>query len=117
MTGYSPRAVAIMARTQSEQRRAPRTSVHVSGTVVYSDEAESYLVLTRDVSPGGVFFYCDRTPALGVSLTITFDMPVLGRGVRVVAFGRVIRIERFPTGGVSGVAARFDLLNIPELAV
>lgn len=114
MTGYSTRAAAIMSRNHPEQRRVPRIPMNLSGTVVYADDSDGHLALTRDVCSGGAFFYCERTPAPGTKVTLTFVMPVLGRGVPVVAYGTVIRVERSPGGGASGIATQFEHLNIPD---
>lgn len=116
MTGYSSRAAAIMSRTHPEQRKAARMALNLSGTVAYANDPGQHLALTRDLGAGGAFFYCEHAPALGADITFTFLMPVLGRSIRVIAHGKVIRLDRFPGSCATGVAAQFDRLLIPENA-
>ena len=104
----SQRALAIMTKTQIEQRSSARKSLHRSAKVTCeSVGCADQIALIRDVSGDGIFFYCKIKPTVGAPLTVVFNMPVENKNFRVTFTGRVVRVEKCE-GTLFGMAARLD---------
>ena len=117
MLAYRQRAEAVMGSDEAQERASMRQRVNVCGQVVCSEpHCPKHLALVRDVSAGGVFFYCNLDPAMGADLTVAFTMPGAEGYVEVLCQGKVIRREQYPAGAATGIAARLYRQEISPLS-
>jgi len=69
---------------------------------------------TRDVSARGVFFYLETAPDEGSEVEFTLTLPpeiTLTEALRIHCSGRVVRIDRDPSGrfGIAAAIDKYDL--------
>ena len=60
--------------------------------------------MTRDISATGLYFEIDQAQQLGALLDLQIDLEAADTPLRLVAQGRIVRIEH--KGGRTGVAVR-----------
>lgn len=75
---------------------------------------------TRDISAGGLFFYCPAQLEAGSEIEVVMTLPpeiTVGKQHRVCCKARVVRVETDVSGGVQhGIAASIERLEfLPEI--
>jgi hypothetical protein len=98
----------VMGIPESDQRRAPRHSVHTSGTILCN--GSSHVAWVKDISQTGALLYTKHCPAVGESVRVTLDTRKDSR-FRDTYEGKVIRVQNSGAGGAIGVAVLFTLLG------
>jgi hypothetical protein len=102
----SHRAEGIMRHTQPEERSGVRVPVHLSGGVKNAGtERPEHVVLVRDISFQGVFFYSNFKPPVDSDLELSLSLPMAGKNVKIQCHGKVVRVE--PSGpSAYGIAVK-----------
>jgi PilZ domain len=108
-----------MTRPQKEQRRSARFTRAMPVAVRTPDGVE-HKCATRDISAGGVFFYCpaEFAPDSPLELVMILPAEITGGEKRwVCCHARVLRVEEdSAAGGQHGVAAQIERLEfLPEI--
>jgi len=97
-----------------EQREYPRATLKLPlqlRSVNKAREEFPITLVTRNISPTGVYFLCPKPIALGatIELEVVLVSRPLGRGNVVMAgVARVLRLEPAATPGWYGIAASYD---------
>jgi PilZ domain len=98
----------------SERRRYPRAGLSLPLRLIRVDGAASFapvLLVTRNISSSGIFFFAPREIALGTGIELEVglvDRPFgLGR-VQMLTAAHVVRTEECDMPGWRGYAASFD---------
>ena len=107
---------ATRAKRRSDKRKAQRARVTSVASVRVKDH--EYESLTRDFSPGGIYFYSDANITTGSKIEIVAMLPV---GIEpqkaaswVCCHARVVRVENDPRAG-RGIAAVIEKFGVvPE---
>jgi hypothetical protein len=102
---------------QTERRRSQRFPLELPVTVTMPDAVE-YKCATRDISTGGVFFYCDAQiePDLTIKLVMKLPSEITGGEEQWACYhGRVARLDE-STGGQRGVAVKIERITLSALA-
>jgi PilZ domain len=107
-----------MSKTATERRRSQRFPKELPVTVKAQDGAEQKCA-TKDISAGGLFFYCDAkfTPDSPVELVIVLPTEITGAEKHwVCCHAKVVRVETEASGGQHGVAVKVERLEfMPEI--
>jgi len=101
---------------QTERRRSKRFPLESSVTVRTQDDGR-HKGTTRDISTGGVFFYCDAQIAQDSPIQVVMILPpevTGGEAQWACCHGRVVRVEE-PTGGRRGVAVKIERVSLPAV--
>ena len=76
---------------------------------------------TRDISAGGVFFYCDFGIVQGSSIQLVMILPpeiTGGEKQWVCCYGQVVRVVEGSAVGQFGIAVKVERLEfLPEIAL
>lgn len=110
-------STALSASTHMIKRAAKRFLMELPLTGKYTNGgAHPFTGQTKDVSAGGVFFYCDRELAVGTELQVIFPLPPDLRGAYpafVICAVEVVRAEVTPDGrtGVAGRVKSYQLMR------
>jgi len=106
-----------MTKPETERRHSKRFPMELPVRVKTQDGVERKCV-TRDVSAGGIFFFCDSVIALDSPIDVVMRMPpeITGEEQQwVCCHGRVVRVETDSAGGQHGVAVKVERLEfLPE---
>ncbi len=106
-----------MAKPEVERRRSTRFAKESSVTV-RQETGEERKCATRDVSTGGLFFYCDTEIHQGSRIDVTMILPTEitgGETQWLCCQAKVVRVEKPSAGGQYGIAAHVERLNfLPE---
>ncbi len=103
---------SVSSERRSKRRLQIQLPVILSGIAVADAGA-----VTRDVSPGGVFFYTGCRMEMGQALEFKILMPVSdGPGARALCKGSIVRVEHSrlaatPTYGVAVQITKLTLLT------
>jgi hypothetical protein len=102
----SHRAESIMRQTHSEERAGVRVPMHLSGGLKTAEaEHAEHVVLVRDISFHGVFFYSNFKPPVNSEIELGLAVPMAGKTVKIQCHGKVVRVE--PSGpSAYGIAAK-----------
>jgi len=105
--------------SKPERRRAKRFAMELPVKVKAQHGTERECV-TRDISNGGVFLYCDFevAPNSPIQLTLVLPSEITGDEKKwVCCYGRVARVEGSVGGGRRGVAIETErIVFLPEIA-
>lgn len=86
---------------------------------VRTQTGTEYKSATRDISARGVFFYCPAELAEQSNIELVMMLPseiTGGQRQWVCAAATVVRLEKDASGGLHGIAARIERLQLlPEL--
>jgi c-di-GMP-binding flagellar brake protein YcgR len=108
-----------MSTAETERRHSKRFSMELPVTVKSQDGAEQKCA-TRDISAGGVFFYCDLEFVQGSEIQLVMILPpeiTGGKKQWVCCHGRVVRAVEDSADGQRGVAVKVERLEfLPEIA-
>lgn len=88
----------------TEKRRSPRVP-HEADVEVRVKGGGAFAARCRDVSVGGMFLESPEQPAFGAELTLSFELPGLGR----TALPAVVRWS-----SAEGFGVQFGLLGVRE---
>ena len=107
-----------MPAPETERRHSKRFPMELPVTVKPQDGAEQKCA-TRDISAGGVFFFCDLEFVLNSPIQLVMILPpeITGGGkLWVCCHGRVVRVED-SADGQRGVAVKVERLEfLPEIS-
>jgi hypothetical protein len=109
-----------LTEPETERRRSMRFQMELPITVKMQDGADRKCV-TRDVSAGGVFFFCDFGLTQNSPIQLVMILPPEITGAErqwVCCHGRVVRVMEDSASGQHGIAVkveRFEML--PEIAI
>jgi hypothetical protein len=115
--GQQAARLGVGSTLQTERRRSQRFPLELPVTVTMRDGVE-YKCATRDISTGGVFFYCDVQiePESPIKLVIKLPSEITSGEEQWVCYhGRVARVEE-PTHGQRGVAVKIERVTLSPLA-
>ena len=108
-----------MTTPETERRRSKRFAMELPVMVKPQDAGEQKCA-TRDISAGGVFFFCDLRIVQGSPIELVVMLPpevTGGEKQWVCCHGRVVRVEEDSAGGQRGVAVKVERLEfLPEIA-
>jgi c-di-GMP-binding flagellar brake protein YcgR len=102
---------------QTERRRSKRFSLEALVTIKTRDGAE-YKCATRDVSTGGVFFYCDAQIEPGSPIELVMVLPpeiTGGEEQWACCHGKIVRVEE-EVGRQYGIGVKIDRLSFLPVA-
>jgi hypothetical protein len=88
----------------------------MSASLTIFNDNQMYPAFIRDCGWAGIFFYSAWTPRLASDVEFALE----ARQVRVQCSGRVVRVERATSGGVTGVAIlleRSEVVRKPPQAI
>jgi hypothetical protein len=106
-----------MSTPETERRHSKRFPMELPVRVTPQDGAEQKCA-TRDISAGGVFFFCDLEFVLNSPIQLVMILPpeITGGGkLWVCCHGRVVRVED-SADGQRGVAVKVERLEfLPEI--
>jgi CheY-like chemotaxis protein len=109
-----------MVKKETERRRSQRFSKELPVSVK-TQEGEEQKCATKDISAGGLFFYCDIEFAQGSPVEFVLVLPAEITGVEkqwVCCHAKVVRVETDSTGAQRGVAAKVERFQfLPEMTV
>lgn len=93
--------------------RAPRIRLEESVAAVTraTGHLRRYAGTTRDISPTGVFFYADFSPAENSELQLLLTLPseiTYADDIAAVCKCRVVRVEQDVASGKTGVAVEIE---------
>jgi hypothetical protein len=111
----SLRALEVMGVPYADQRRTPRRSVHVGGTI--SAGETTYLAWIKDISENGACFFTKFQPSVGDTVRVTLSGARLPSYMRRVYEGKVVRVQKGNAGAAVGVAIMFTLIGTVMLRV
>ncbi len=100
-----------------KQRAAKRFLMELPVTGKYTNGGSHLFTgQTKDVSVGGLFFYCDRALQIGTAIQVIFPLPPELRGAYpafVVCDVEVVRAEPIGNGrtGVAGRVRSYQLMR------
>ncbi len=107
-----------MSLSDQERRHSARLRRDFGVTVRTGDGLEQQCA-TRDISAGGVFFYCPAALVEHSRVELVMVLPpeiTCGEKQWVCASATVVRVEPDLAGGKHGIAAKIERLEIlPEL--
>jgi hypothetical protein len=106
----------MASKPDTERRRSKRVSLE-SAVIVKADGVERKCV-TKDISTGGAFFYCDAQIAQDSPIQLVMILPpeiTGGEEQWACCHGRVMRVEE-STGGQRGVAVKIERVSLSPLA-
>jgi hypothetical protein len=108
MLQESQRAVDIMRSAIIEQRSGSRAHVTLPATLIrLRDRAVKHTALVRDMSPFGIFFFCQIMPELGDVMNIELSLPDGKHQTRFICEGTVVRVEKSVAQAATGIALKF----------
>jgi len=102
-----------MSRPETERRRSKRFPMELPVTVKPEGGAEQKCA-TRDISAGGVFFYCDFAIVKDSPIQLVMILPpdiTGGEKQWVCCHGRVVRVVEDSAKGQRGVAVKMERLE------
>ena len=109
-----------MATPETERRHSKRFPMVLPVTVKPQDGGEQKCA-TRDISAGGVFFYCDLRIVQGSPIELVMMLPsevTGGEKQWVYCHGRVARVVEDSTNKQRGVAVKVERLAfLPEISL
>ena len=109
-----------MSTPETERRRSKRFPMELPVRVMPQDGVEQKCA-TRDISAGGVFFYCDLRIVQGSPIELVMMLPpevTGGEKQWVCCHGRVARVEEGSADGQRGVAVKVARLAfLPEISL
>jgi hypothetical protein len=111
----SLRALEVMGVPYADQRRTPRRSVHVGGTISAGDT--TYLAWIKDISENGACFFTKLHPAVGDTVRVTLSGSRLPAYLRRVYEGKVVRVQSGNAGAAVGVAIMFTFIGTVVLRI
>ena len=112
----SLRALEVMGVQNPDQRRTPRRSVHVGGTISAGDT--TYLAWVKDISENGACFFTKNfQPAVGDTVRVTLSGSRLPSNLRREYEGKVVRVQGSNAGAAVGVAIMFTFIGTVMLRV
>jgi hypothetical protein len=96
-----------------EKRGTRRFNLQLPITVRLPENGgtEELHATTKDVSARGIYFFVDRKLEEGAKIKFTLTLPpeiTLTESIRVRCVGRVVRVERAPSGARSGIASLIE---------
>jgi len=107
-----------MTTPETERRRSKRFPMELPVTVKPQDGTEQKCA-TRDISAGGVFFFCDFEIMQDSPIQLVMILPseiTGGEGQWVCCHGRVARVVEDSTNKQRGVAVKVERLAfLPEI--
>ena len=105
-------------KEDKERRREPRFAKRLTGQLKAPNGVEQACV-TKDISAGGVFLYCQTEIAAETPIDLVIILPpeIAGEKQWVCCRAKVIRVEGDMTvAGQHGVAAQIESLEfLPEI--
>lgn len=105
----SQRALELMNVTVGEQRRTPRRTVHVGGTISAGEVTR--VAWIKDISESGICLFTQHRPAVGESVRVTLHANKLPSKFRSAYEGTVIRVQSCGPGAAVGVAIMFSVVG------
>ena len=109
-----------MATPQTERRRSRRFPIELPVTVKPQHGAEQTCA-ARDISAGGVFFWCDFELLQDSPIQLVMILPpeiTGGEKEWVCCHGRVVRVVEHSAEGQRGIAVKVERLAfLPEISV
>ena len=106
------------SKPERERRRAKRFQMELPVTVMAQNGAEQKCV-TRDLSAGGVFFYCNFLVVQDSPIQLVMILPpeiTGGEKQWVCCHGRVVRVVEKSAKGQRGVGVKVERLEfLPEI--
>ena len=109
-----------MAAPETERRRSKRFPMELPVTVKPQHGTEQTCA-TRDISAGGVFFWCDVEISQDSPIELMMTLPAEitgGEKEWVCCHGRVVRVVEGSADGQRGVAVKVERLAfLPEIGV
>ena len=97
-------ADALPSPQYAQTRSSPRAFVILPATISFGADGEHHAGLIRDISQGGIFFYCEMKPELQSEVNIVVRV---GDGAAIAYKGKVVRVEEPSAGAAVGVAVQF----------
>ena len=94
-------ADSITAPQYAQTRSSPRAFVILPATISFGSDGEHHAGLIRDISQGGIFFYCEVKPELQSEVNVVVR---IGEAAAIAYKGRVVRVEEPSAGAAVGVA-------------
>jgi len=109
-----------MATAETERRHSKRFPMELPITVKPQNGAEQKCA-TRDISAGGVFFFCDFEIMKDSPIQLVMILPpeiTGGEKQWVCCHGRVVRVVEDSADGQRGVAVKVErLVFLPEITL
>jgi len=98
----------------AQTRSSPRAFVILPATISFGSDGEHHAGLIRDISQGGIFFYCDVKPELQSEVNIVVH---IGEAAAIAYKGKVVRVEEPSAGAAVGVAVQLLRSSTPSTLV
>ena len=102
---------ALPAPQYAQTRSSPRAFVILPATISFGSDGEHHAGLIRDISQGGIFFYCDVKPELQSEVNVVVRV---GEAAAIAYKGRVVRVEEPSAGAAVGVAIQILRSRTPS---
>jgi PilZ domain len=91
-----------MTLLNTNQRSSPRTLVVCPISISFQSGTAHGIL--RDVSTGGIFFYSNFRPSLGMNIDFSFHL----KDQRITGRGEVVRVEQNAPGAAIGIAVKIS---------
>ena len=102
---------SLPAPQYAQTRSSPRAFVILPATISFGSDGEHYAGLIRDISQGGISFYCEVKPELHSEVNVVVRV---GEAAAIAYKGTVVRVEEPSAGAAVGVAVQILRSSTPS---